>query len=428
MVATWTGADVASSDWISRRLGVGGQIVRACRNARRNRVTSVARPRPGRDARPMVLHVTQPTVDGVARVISGLVADQVSRGWDVVLVCPPDGWLAAEAASLGARVVFWEATRDPGPAVLTELLAFSRLVNGMGPDLVHLHSSKAGLVGRLVLRGRRPTVFQGHGWSFHAVDGAVRRLVIRWEVFATRWAHLLVCESDDERVEGTRAGLDGQWALAPNSVDVNRFRPPSEVERQKVRALAGIRGPTVVCVGRLCRAKGQDVLLQAWGTVLEAVPDAELVLVGGYPDSDTVPAALRSDRLLPRVRLVGQQNDVRPWLHAADVVAAPSRWDTHSIAILEAMACGRAVVATQVAGARESVGRTGAVVPVEDHRALAAAIIERLRDPTLRDREGLAARERAVRRFSALEGARRVGDLYPLAIRSFTAARTQSRQ
>jgi glycosyltransferase involved in cell wall biosynthesis len=389
-------------------------------------VTSVARPSSGRDPSPTVLHVSQPTVDGVARVVSDLVADQVSRGWDVVLACPSEGWLADEAACRGARVVSWRATRNPGLVVLPEMLAFSRLVRAVRPDLVHLHSSKAGLVGRLVLRGRRPTAFQGHGWSFHAVDGAVRRLVIRWETFATRWAHLLICESEEERMEGVREGLEGQWALAPNSVDIDRFHPPNEAERREARTLTGVSGSAVVCVGRLCRAKGQDVLLAAWDAVLAAVPDAELVLVGGYPDSDAVPAALQSEGLPRQVRLVGQQRDVRPWLHAADVVAAPSRWDTHSIAILEAMACGRSVVATLVAGARESIGSTGAVVPAEDPRALAGAIIARLSDPALREREGLAARDRAASKFSSQVGPRRVGDLYPMAIGSFRAARTRS--
>lgn len=373
---------------------------------------------------PTVLHVAQPTVDGVARVISALTEDQVSRGWNVILACPEDGWLAAEAAVHGARVVGWEAARDPGRSVPSELAAFSRILRQVTPDLVHLHSSKAGLVGRLVVRGRRPTIFQGHGWSFHAVDGAFKRLVVDWEAFATRWTHLLVCESEDEKLEGLRAGLRGRWAIAPNSVDTDRFRPPSEQERLMARAAAGVHGPAVVCIGRLCRAKGQDVLIAAWPAVLRAVPSAELVLVGGSPRSKD--GFDGNGRELPsNVRLVGQQDDVRPWLRAADVVAAPSRWDTHSIAILEAMACGRSIVATAVAGARESLEGCGLVVAVEDPNALAAAIVARLEDPSLRDRDGRAARARVVSRFDARVGVRRVGDLYPEVARSFGSAGTR---
>jgi glycosyltransferase involved in cell wall biosynthesis len=378
-----------------------------------------------RHAAPRVLHVTQPTVDGVAKVVAGLVGDQVARGWDVVLACPDSGWLADEATARGARVVTWEATRDPGRSVPRELAAFSRILRGTAPDLVHLHSSKAGLVGRLVLRGHLPTVFQGHGWSFHAVDGAFGKLVVAWEVFATRWTHLLVCESEDERTEGLREGLRGEWALAPNSVDVESFRPPSEAERLEARAAAGLCGPAVVCVGRLCRAKGQDVLLAAWPEVLRAEPDAELVLVGGLPGTEDALAGLGV--LPPAVRLAGQQDDVRPWLWAADVVAAPSRWDTHSIAILEAMACARSVVATQVAGARESLKGCGAVVAVEEPRELAAAVVARLRDSALRESEGIAARARAVSQFDARVGVARIGDMYPCVARSFPGRRRARR-
>ena len=366
-----------------------------------------------------VMHVSQPTVDGVAKVVAGLAGDHASRGWNVVVACPPEGRLAADAVARGAWHAPWYATRDPGLSVLSEAVALMRILSRVDPDLVHLHSSKAGLVGRLVIRGRRPTVFQGHGWSFHAVDGAMKALVVRWEVFATRWAHLLVCESEDERLEGEMAGLAGNWALASNSVDVDRFHPPTEMEHREARGALGVRGPVVVCVGRLCRAKGQDVLLTAWPRVREVVPDAELLLVGGSPPAGELSSFLSASRLPPGVRLAGQQDDVRPWLMAADIVAAPSRWDTHSIAILEAMACGRPVVATGVAGARESLGDTGAVVAVEDHQALADALVARLTDPELRDREGASGRERVVVRFAAEHCIPRVGDLYDGVLKAF---------
>jgi glycosyltransferase involved in cell wall biosynthesis len=253
----------------------------------------------------------------------------------------------------------------------------------------------------------------------------MRWLVVRWEVFATRWAHQLICESEEERLEGVRVGMRGAWVVAPNSVDTDEFRPPSEEERRDARLSVGSSGPTAVCIGRLCRAKGQDVLLEAWSTVLRAVPGAELILVGGYPTSGGVPSAILADPLPPRVRLVGQQDDVRPWLRAADLVIAPSRWDTHSLAILEAMACGRSVVATDVAGARASLGEIGAVVSVEDPSALAEAVVARLMDSALREREGRAARLRVEALYSTRDRIHEIGDLYPRVTRAFAPRRRQ---
>lgn len=355
----------------------------------------------------VVLHVAQPTVDGVARVVTSLVEEQVARGWRVVLACPSAEWLASDAVKRGAHHVEWRAQRNPSLSIVREAVAFGQILRQVKPDLVHLHSSKAGLVGRLVLRGRSTTVFQPHGWSFWAVSGLMRRLTVRWEVFGTRWTHILICESEAEKEEGARAGLRANWSIAPNSVDTAKFAPPSHDQRLEARSRVGATGSTVLCVGRICRQKGQDVLLAAWESVLEIVPDAELILVGGTASPSILPT-----RLPARVRLVGQQDDVATWLRAADVVAAPSRWDTHSIAILEALACGKSVVATDVAGARESLGGTGAVVPVGDSKRLAEAIVARLRDRALREREGKAARDRVVSLFAAESCVHQIGDLY----------------
>ena len=165
--------------------------------------------------------------------------------------------------------------------------------------------------------------------------------------------------------------------------------------------------PSVICVGRICRQKGQDVLVDAWSSVLRAVPEAELVLVGGSVTPSTLPA-----QLPPRVRLVGQKDDVAPWLQAADVVVAPSRWDGHSVVVLEAMACGRSVVATKAAGAQESLGDSGATVAIGQPNELAEAIITRLQDSDLREHEGKAARRRVESLYGAQACARRIGDLY----------------
>ena len=149
----------------------------------------------------------------------------------------------------------------------------------------------------------------------------------------------------------------------------------------------------MVCVGRLCRQKGQDVLLDAWPRVVARVAEAQLVLVGDGPDEKHLRRLADGD-----VRLVGRRSDVADWLAAADVFALPSRWEGMSIGMVEAMARGRSVVATDVPGAAEALdGEAGAIVPREDPAALADALAVRLLDPARADAEGRSARERVER-------------------------------
>jgi glycosyltransferase involved in cell wall biosynthesis len=137
----------------------------------------------------------------------------------------------------------------------------------------------------------------------------------------------------------------------------------------------------VVCVGRLCPQKGQDVLLNAWQSVSARLPGALLALVGDGPDARRLLASAPD-----RVVLAGAVADPLPWYQAADVVVQPSRWEGMALAPLEAMACGAPVVLTNVAGARESLPPEDAdrVVPVGDERALAAALVRLLADADLR--------------------------------------------
>ncbi|MGX1120516.1 glycosyltransferase involved in cell wall biosynthesis [Streptomyces ambofaciens] len=337
--------------------------------------------------RPRVLHLTQPVDGGVARVVTDLTRAQLAAGLSVAVACPA-GDLADRLRSLGADVRHWPATRSPGPALVPEVRRLLRVVEDVRPDLVHAHSAKAGLAGRLAVRGRVPTVFQPHAWSFEAVGGAAARLALGWERWSARWTARTVCVSEAERLRGARSGLRGPWAVIPNGVDLARF--PADAPEYARHDPAGPRlrhgvapdAPLVVCVGRLCPQKGQDVLLSAWESVLARVPGARLVLVGDGPDRARLAA-----RAPGSVLFAGAVADADGWYRAADLVVLPSRWEGMALAPLEAMACGRPVVVTDVDGAREALPQAlvpHCLVPPGDPAALADAATALLLDAPLR--------------------------------------------
>jgi glycosyltransferase involved in cell wall biosynthesis len=347
-----------------------------------------------------VLHVAQPTEYGVGRYVGDLVGAQVAAGWAVTVACPPDGPLSHTVTEHGARFVPWEATRGPGPAVRHEVARLRQLVATDDPDVVHLHSSKAGLAGRAALRRSRPTIFQPHAWSFLAGPSPVRALSRQWERRASKWCDAIVCGSRGEQQHGVRAGIEAPWHVVPNAIDLTRFPAAGPAERHDARRRCGLaERPTVVCVGRLCPQKGQDVLLDAWPAVLAALPTAQLLLVGDGPDRSAIEA-----RSLPGVHLVGHQRDVTPWLWAADVVVQPSRYETMALSMLEAMASARTVVAADIEGAREALGPeagrvAGALVTPGDPAGLSVSLTRRLTDPDLAAAEGRVGRQRVEARY-----------------------------
>ena len=363
-------------------------------------------PGPGDQVR-HVLHVSMPTTEGVARVLLGYVQDQVGRGWRVTVACPATGWLGDEAAAAGATVVRWEATRAPGPHTLPETVRLARLVRAVGPDVLHLHSAKAGLAGRLAVRRRVRTVYQPHAWSFLAAGGATGRAARAWERWAGRWTDVLVCVSADERDIGFRAGVRTDVRVVPNGVDLTRFADAPEPA--SARALLGLaEAPTAVCLGRLCRQKGQDRLVALWPDVRRQVPGARLVLVGDGPDRGAV-----SGREADGVVVAGAKPDPRPWLAAADVVVVPSRWEGMALAPLEAMATGRSVVGFDVVGLAESVPPgAGRLVPDGATRDFTQALVDRLLDPDLASAEGTHGRRHASERHHARQAAQALAEIY----------------
>ncbi|HEY2281536.1 MAG TPA: glycosyltransferase family 4 protein, partial [Streptosporangiaceae bacterium] len=176
-----------------------------------------------------------------------------------------------------------------------------------------------------------------------------------------------------------------------------------------VRAELGlpVRAPLAVCVARLSRQKGQDVLLRAWPAVRRGCPAALLALVGDGPlDGPSPDGVLR----------VGPVADPRPWLVAADVAVFPSRWEGLCLGLLEAMAVGRSTVVSAIPGLLEVVDhRVGAAVPAGQVGPLADTLLARLADPALAAAEGDAAARRAPA-FDVQRTHQRVADLTELAL------------
>ncbi len=347
-----------------------------------------------RRGRLRVLHVSQPTSEGTATVVRSLAGWGVAEGHDVTVCCPAEGPLRGWVEGYGATWVDLPMGRAPSPRDLGHVLRLRHLV--AASDLVHLHSSKAGAVGRLAVRLTRdppPVVFVPHGWSWllGGRQGQVYRLFERSFAGA---CDRIVAVSRDEQQEGLRTlGAARPVVLIENGVDADAFGPEGETAE---RATA----PLLVLVGRLSRQKGQDLAIRALARL--AATDARLRLVGSGPDRDALAALAADLGVADRVELVGQAAPA-PHLRAADVVVAPSRWEGLALALLEAMATGATVVASD-RGSSVALGDAGVVLPVEDEDRFVELLVEHLdrllAEPDERSALGAAARARAVASYS----------------------------
>jgi len=331
--------------------------------------------------------------------------------FEVEAVCLADGRTVHRLRELGIGVTVIPPKDDE--STVRELAAYLRRRE---IDLLHAHLFRAELLGTRAAQtaGTPVVVATAHSSrvrspadiaALAAVTPSIDRLIAPSGAVAAK-----------VRAEGRGAA---EITVVPNGVDLDRFSPHrSSQEMAEVRASLGIP-PGAFLIGVVARLepeKGHRYLLEALPPILDAVPDAWLLLVGEGSQTDALRAQAGSLALPARQKVVvaGFQTDVGAVTQALDVAVLPSLREAQGLVLLEAMAAGRPVVASAVGGIPETVrdGVDGVLVPPADPDALAAAIIRLAGDAQLRDRLAAAGRRRVEDRCSVTASVRQVEAIY----------------
>lgn len=346
--------------------------------------------------RPRILFVvTLAETGGAQTYVASLLAPLADR-FDVAVAAHGDGPLRVAAREAGVRFVPLRQVRRPlslwrDALGLLELVALLRREH---PHIVHVNSAKAGALGRLAAWLVRVPIriYTVHGWAFRA-HGGPASVLYRWaERFLRPLTTVTVCVADSER----RAGLAAHTCDERTTVVIRNGVDPAGFQTRGDRS----GRPRLVTVGRLQAPKDAVTLVRALAA-LRGRP-FEAVLVGDGPDRPAVEEEVRRLELESAVELLGERDEVPQLLGSADVFVLSSHSEGLPISILEAMAAGLPVVASNVGGVPEVVvdGDTGLLVPPGDPQSLAAAIERLLEDPVLCRRLGEAGRIRVAEHFS----------------------------
>ncbi|MEI6668151.1 MAG: GT4 family glycosyltransferase PelF [Acidobacteriota bacterium] len=338
-----------------------------------------------------VVHiVTTLKFGGLEKVVLDLVRHRNRERIDARVIClDSSGVLAQGFADVGVPV---ETIGTDGP-VPRRVLKLARRLKELKPDVVHTHNPQAQLHGAwAALLGRVPVVVHtkhGRGSLEGRALGALSRL-------ATTWTSCVVTVSEDaaqvaREIDHVPAE---RLRVIRNGVDLERFGASQE---RKPRI-----GARAITVGRLDPVKDQATLLRAARLVVAQVPAFQLDIVGDGPSRPELEALSGALGLNGSVHFLGYRDPVTTALAEADIFVLSSVSEGVSIALLEAMAMGLPVVATDVGGNREVVvpGETGWLVPASSPESLAAAMMKLLSDASALERMGLAARRRVEAHFN----------------------------
>ncbi|UCD79993.1 MAG: glycosyltransferase family 4 protein [Desulfobacterales bacterium] len=308
---------------------------------------------------------------------------------------------------------------------LHALWSLVRLILKEKPDIVHTHTSKAGFLGRLSAKIAKAgfIVHTPHGHVFYGHFGRWRSRFFLWieKLFAS-FTHRLVALTDGEMNDyiALKVCPTGKLQKIHSGVDIAKFKTVQVDTVEKKRTLGlGQNGAVVGFIGWLLPIKGPMHLLKAMEVVWQDVPDVQLVFIGkGDLDIDLRTAALNGSGN-GRVKFLGWRDDVDEIIPVFDILALPSLNEGMGRVLVEAMAAGKPLVASNVGGIPDLVqhNENGLLVPPADEKALAAAIMQLINEPekaTLMGRRG----QELCEQFSIEKMVEKIDNLYQELLKS----------
>jgi glycosyltransferase involved in cell wall biosynthesis len=351
-------------------------------------------------------------IGGLERVVETLTRTVDRDRFEVAVACLREkGPFAEGLESEGFEVHVTSPT--PGHPSRWAFRALRHFIREWGPDVVHTHNTEAFLEGAMASVGSGVTTLVH---TDHARDFPDKWRYMAAERLASTVAYRVVgvSEATTENLHRYVRIPRKKLITIENGVDGAPFR--TAVDRSGARASFGIDAgqPVIGLAARLETQKGIDYLLQALPAVLTAVPDCLLLIAGTGSQEGELRRETERLGLSEQVRFLGDVHEIAQFLSVLDLFLIPSRWEGLPMALLEAMAASRTVVAATVGGIPGVIshGENGWLVPPGDPEALSAGIITLLSNPALRGGLATSALQTFESRYSAEVMARRYEALY----------------
>ncbi|HEX6303462.1 MAG TPA: glycosyltransferase family 4 protein [Anaerolineales bacterium] len=333
-----------------------------------------------------------------------------------------EGGLIEEVRQRGvALTILPELVRQVSPVNdLRALVKLTRRMKARGYTIVHTHSSKAGVIGRLAARlAHVPIIVHSvHGWSFHQhMPAWKKQMYIFLERLAASFTDAIIVVAGADIDKGLRAGIgrQDQYHLIRSAIPLEAF-DPGKADRQAARRKLGIAPDALVLgnVGRFSPQKNPLDWVRVASRVARESPECCFLLVGDGPLRGEVEALITAEGLSQRTILTGLRRDVPDMLAAMDVFLLTSLWEGLPRVIPQAMAMGVPVVANRADGTAEAIedGVSGYLCQPGDLDCLAAGCLELLHSPKRRRSMGACGRAYALRDFDLNTMVSQIADLY----------------
>jgi len=341
-----------------------------------------------------ILQITQATVGGVYEYLK-LLVEKIDRSkFNITIVCPKiDESHIAKFNELGIRVHIIQMEREI--CISKDFRAVIQLVKFIKDnkfDIVHLHSSKAGAIGRIAcFLCRIPCIYTPHGWAFNMdITSIKKKLYIYIERFLGLFTKYIIAISPAEKYNAVnyKIGQERKIILITNGIDIKRFSK-TETKKYEFRRYLGIEPSVRVIgmVGRLSEQKDPITFVKVAKKIISKYSNVRFILVGDGELRHDVEVLIKKEGISDYITITGWVSNVEQYISIFDIGVLTSKWEGFGLVLAEYMAAKVPVVASNVDGIPNVItnGVTGILVEKGDVDEFANAILKILDNKTLKD-------------------------------------------
>lgn len=307
-----------------------------------------------------ILHITQATIGGTLEYIKLFFNHIDKNKYEVCLICPSYGPMKEEIEAMGIKVYPIEMNREISfKSDLNSFLELKRAIKHIKPDIVHLHSSKAGVLGKIAsYLNKVPCVYNAHGWSFSMDTSKKKKKIYALiEKYTSKFCNIIVNISDYEHQLAKRYKIanDNKMVTIHNGIDLEKYN----ISYSKKDILTELNIPEdsfiVGMVARIAEQKDPIKFIEIAKDICSNINNAYFVLVGDGELRSNVEYKIKEYNLENNVKIIGWVNEVEKYISIFDIAILTSKWEGFGLVLAEYMALNKPIVSSNVGAIPELV-------------------------------------------------------------------------
>lgn len=340
-----------------------------------------------------VLHVTQATIGGTLEYIKLFFKNIDQEKYEIYLACPSYGPMKEEIEKLGVKVYAIDMAREISlKKDLNSYRKINKLIKKVRPDIVHLHSSKAGVLGKIASYFNRiPCIYNPHGWAFSMNISDKKKVVYALiEKYTSLFCNSIVNISEYEYklAKQYKIASDKKMLTIYNGIDIDRFSEEKFCRQDTIKELNIPNNAFIVgMIARISEQKNPIKFVEVAKGVCEKIDNAYFILVGDGEQRNEVENLIEQYNLKDKVKITGWVSDIDKYLSIFDVAILTSKWEGFGLVIAEYMAACKPIVASNVGGIPELIKHNyNGVLVDDDVDIFVNSILEISKDEKLKQR------------------------------------------